>query len=85
MSEVHGVFSNMNLSSTSGGQQKAVAIVCNALGLLDNPDQQLIRELLMLGVGVLLGGLRLLERALSTQRRKLHVNYLCIFIDACVL
>lgn len=52
--------------------------------LLDNPDRQLIRELLMLGVGVLLGGLQFLEGALSTQTRKLHVNYLCIFIHRCL-
>lgn len=42
--------------------------------LLDNPNQQLKREVLMLGVGVLLGGLWVLEEALSAQMRHFHLN-----------
>lgn len=48
--------------------------------LMDISDQQLKTGLLMTGVGILLGGLWLLEGTLSPQMRSFHLNSGCLFI-----
>lgn len=70
VSEVHGIFSNRHLSSTSddGSTKSSYNSVYVFGSLLDSPDQQLKSGLFMSGIGVFAGWIWLLEGALSTEK-----------------
>lgn len=79
VSKVHCVFSNSDLSSSSRGNQgQKQQAVCFG----ESPEQPWSisqRELLMSGVGFLLGGLWLI-----CQSRKVHKNYICVCMYVCI-
>lgn len=77
-SEVHSVSAIWTTVHLWWGRQpRAVAVACMFWGVLEQ-NRPTERELLMPDVEVFLGGLWLLERALSAQMRKyLHKTYVC--------
>lgn len=72
--------SNRDLPSTHEGQPRAITVPCNILRLLGNSDQKLKRGPLKSGIRVFVRWSLALGEALSVHIRKLHLNYICIFI-----
>ena len=79
VSEVHDVFSNRDIPSTSGGQPRALAIVYYGSFLI-NPYQQLNRGLLRPGAGVFVRqSLALRGSIVSPVGEISSTLYMCIY------
>ena len=78
VTQMYNIFSNRNLPSTSEDQPSATAIFCHVFGgLLDNPDEQFKRYLLMPGIEVYVRCYLACEGKLSIPDETVHT---CIFV-----